>query len=112
MSVAELEELNSLVQGATGPESVFPALRSRHSAKGDQQADALEKEYVRLTKLASPELYAGDPNAQSTARRILARLYELHQQALDALGIYESVDSGDSQRAITSSTTSTQSPPA
>lgn len=110
MSLAELDELNSLVQGATGPESVFSALRGQPSAKADVQADALEKEYVHLTKLASPERYIGDPTAQGTARHLLARLYELHQQALDVLGIYDSVDSDDSRRAI--STISTQSPPA
>jgi hypothetical protein len=120
MSLAELEELHSLVQGASGPESVFSALRSGRTAKPEAipaerpsaaVSEALEREYVRLSQIASPERYVGDPNAQATARRILARLYELHQQALDMLGIYDSVDSDDSRRALSvSSTTSTRSP--
>ena len=125
MSLAELEELQSLVTSATGPEAVFPALREpslreepEAPASGNVDAavtprtqavnDAVEREYVRLSQLASPERYAGDPIAQDTARHILARLYELHQQALDMLGIFESMDSDDSRRAI--STTSTRSP--
>jgi hypothetical protein len=117
MSLAELEELHSLVQDATGPEAVFTVLRSGRVAhpnaavRDDGRAadgDALEKEYVRLTQLASPDRYAGDPMAQGIARRVLARLYELHQQALDKLGIFDSMDSDDSRRAV--STTSTRSP--
>jgi len=98
MSLAELSNLHLLVTRANRPEDVFSSLRDMDSREAI--GDALEQEYVRLTQIATPKRYAGDPDAQSTARRILARLYELHQQALDAIGVFESVPSDDSSGPV------------
>jgi serine/threonine protein kinase len=78
MSLAELSRLQVLVTGANSPADLF----------GDAvlQADALEREYVRLAQIADPQRFRGDPHAQSAARWILTRLFELHQQARTALG--------------------------
>jgi hypothetical protein len=115
MSLAELEKLHSLLQDARSPEAVFPALRDERAVEpkeGEKPnpavSAALERQYVQLSQIASPERYVGDPIAQDTARHVLARLYDLHQQALDMLGIFDSMASDDSRLAI--STISTRSP--
>ncbi len=77
MSLAELSQLQILVSNATTPRDVF----------GDSVArfEVLEPEYLRLTRIANPERFRGDASAQGAARWILTRLYDLHQEALNAL---------------------------
>lgn len=85
MSLDELLELHALVTQASRPEEIFRSLVSEPSSDPVRRIEALEQEYVRLTKLANPERHVGNPHAQNTARKILTHLYEHHQNALTVI---------------------------
>ncbi len=84
MALAELSQLQVLLSKADGPDVIFPCIL----AEGDKaaQSQALEREYLRLTHIADPERFRGDPQAQSTARWVLTRLFEFHHEAVLAIG--------------------------